>query len=81
MPSRSTRAPGDGGACDRCPPHAAGATSIGRLVVSVGGEGPTGTYSQVEALDTRTGWWRSLTSTPAPRHGLGLVTVGGRLIQ
>jgi hypothetical protein len=63
-------------------PTARGGTSAGAaagLVVSVGGEGPAGTYPQAEAFDPADGRWRSLPASPAPRHGLGVAGVRGRI--
>jgi hypothetical protein len=63
-------------------PTARGGTSAGAaagLVVSVGGEGPGGTYRQAEAYDPATRRWRSLPSDPAPRHGLGVAGARGRV--
>jgi hypothetical protein len=45
----------------------------------VGGEGPAGTYPQAEAYDPAARRWRSLPSSPAPRHGLGVAGVRGRI--
>jgi hypothetical protein len=44
--------------------------------VAAGGEGPEGTFDEVEALDALTGKWRSLPPLPTARHGLGVVAVG-----
>jgi non-specific serine/threonine protein kinase len=53
--------------------------AIGREVVSIGGEAPTGTIASVFAyhVDRRT--WRRLPDLPTPRHGLGAVTFNGRV--
>jgi N-acetylneuraminic acid mutarotase len=53
-----------------------GATAVGRTIVSVGGEAPSGTIASVYAYDTRTRRWRRLPDLPTPRHGLGVVTAG-----
>ena len=63
-------------------PTARGGTSAAAaagLVVSVGGEGPDGTYPQAEAYDPRTRRWRSLPASPEPRHGLGVAASGRRV--
>ena len=52
------------------------ATAVGRTIVSVGGEAPSGTIASVYAYDTRTRRWRRLPDLPTPRHGLGVVTAG-----
>jgi N-acetylneuraminic acid mutarotase len=51
------------------------ATSVGRTIVSIGGEEPQGTIATVYAYDTRTRRWRRLPDLPTPRHGLGAVTL------
>jgi hypothetical protein len=48
-------------------------------VVVVGGEGPRGTFPQVEGYDVAAGRWRVLPRDPAPRHGLGVAALDGRL--
>ena len=53
-----------------------GATAVGRTIVSIGGEAPSGTIASVYAYDTRTRRWRRLPDLPTPRHGLGVVTAG-----
>jgi N-acetylneuraminic acid mutarotase len=53
-----------------------GATAVGRTIVSIGGEAPTGTIASVYAYDTRTRRWRRLPDLPTPRHGLGVVAAG-----
>jgi hypothetical protein len=63
-------------------PQARGGTAaavVGRWLVSVGGEAPTGTLPRVYAFNLRTRTWRRLPDLPTPRHGLGAVTHGGRV--
>jgi N-acetylneuraminic acid mutarotase len=55
------------------------ATARGNMIVSVGGEAPTGTIASVYGYDLRTRRWRQLPSLPTPRHGLGAVTFGKRV--
>jgi N-acetylneuraminic acid mutarotase len=55
------------------------AGSVGRLVISIGGEQATGTIRTVFAYDARTRRWRRLPDLPTPRHGLGVVGLGGRV--
>jgi non-specific serine/threonine protein kinase len=52
------------------------ATTVGRTIVSIGGEERGGTIEQVYAYDTATRRWRRLPDLPTPRHGLGAVTIG-----
>jgi hypothetical protein len=47
-------------------------------VVAVGGEEKE-TFAEAEAYDVRAGRWRALAPLPTPRHGLGVVAVGGTL--
>jgi N-acetylneuraminic acid mutarotase len=56
-----------------------GAAVLGRWLVSVGGEAPSGTLRRVYGFDLRTRKWRRFRDLPTPRHGLGVVTQGGRL--
>ena len=49
--------------------------AAGGQVAAVGGEAAA-TFPEAEALDTRSGRWRSLPPLPTPRHGLGVVAVG-----
>ena len=53
----------------------AAATDNG-FVVAAGGEGPNGTFEEVEAFDIPGRGWRSLPPLPTPRHGIGMVTIG-----
>ena len=59
------------------------AAVAGPYLLTFGGEGnpadPTGTFPEVEAYDTRTGTWQSLSPMPTPRHGIGAATVDGRI--
>ena len=79
---------GDAGRWQPLPPmltaragHAA-AVLHGRVIV-FGGEGnrqdPNGIFAQVEAYDPTTMTWSSLENMTSPRHGIGAVTVGGRI--
>jgi hypothetical protein len=52
------------------------AVAAGGRIVVVGGEGPGGTFGEVDALTPETGRWRRLADLPIPRHGLGLVADG-----
>lgn len=56
-----------------------GAAVAAGLLVSVGGEAPSGTIASVYGYDLRTGRWRRLPDLPTPRHGLGVVAVGSRV--
>jgi non-specific serine/threonine protein kinase len=56
-----------------------GAAGTGRSVVSIGGERFEGTIETVFAYDVSTRRWRRLPDLPTPRHGLGVVAVGGRV--
>jgi N-acetylneuraminic acid mutarotase len=56
-----------------------GAAVLGRWLVSVGGEAPSGTLRRVYGFDLRTRIWRRFRDLPTPRHGLGVVVQGGRL--
>jgi Galactose oxidase, central domain/Kelch motif len=57
-----------------------GATATANgFVVAAGGEPSserTTTFAEAEALDIRTGAWRSLPPMPSPRHGLGVAAIG-----
>ena len=57
-----------------------GATATANgFVVAVGGEPSserTTTFAEADALDVRTGAWRSLPPMPTPRHGLGVAAIG-----
>jgi N-acetylneuraminic acid mutarotase len=56
-----------------------GAATVGRTIVSVGGEAPGGTIRSVFAYNLQTRRWRRLPSLPTPRHGLGVVAFNGRV--
>jgi hypothetical protein len=47
--------------------------------VAIGGEGPRGTFTQVEAYDPRRETWIELTPLPEGRHGIGAVAVVQRI--
>jgi non-specific serine/threonine protein kinase len=53
-----------------------GATAVGRTIISIGGEAPSGTIASVYAFDTASKRWRRLPDLPTPRHGLGVVATG-----
>jgi hypothetical protein len=57
-----------------------GATATANgFVVAIGGEPSserTTTFAEADALDVRTGAWRSLPPMPSPRHGLGVAAIG-----
>jgi N-acetylneuraminic acid mutarotase len=55
------------------------AAGIAGRVVSVGGEEPGGTISEVYAYRTATRSWQQLEDLPTPRHGLGVASLGGRV--
>jgi hypothetical protein len=52
---------------------------LGRWLISVGGEAPSGTLRRVYGFNLRTRTWRRFRDLPTPRHGLGVVAHGGRL--
>ena len=52
---------------------------VGGRIVSVGGEEPDGTIASVYAYDLATRRWAQLADLPTPRHGLGVVALGGRV--
>jgi hypothetical protein len=56
-----------------------GAATANGFVVAVGGEPSSErktTFAEAQALDVRTGAWRSLPPMPRPRHGLGVAAIG-----
>lgn len=53
-----------------------GATAVGRTIVSIGGEAPSGTIASVYAFGAKSRRWRRLPDLPTPRHGLGVVATG-----
>lgn len=55
------------------------AATLGRSIVSAGGEAPDGTISSVYAYDVDRWRWRRLPDLGTARHGLGLVATGGRV--
>jgi len=57
-----------------------GAATVDGVIVSVGSEAPEGTSGAVYARDADTGVWNRLPNLPTPRHGLGVVAFGRRLI-
>src|SRR5262249_32350900 len=61
----------------------AAAALAGRLF-AVGGEGnprnPLGVFPQAEVYDPLTNMWASVGDMPTPRHGIGAVTFGDRII-
>lgn len=56
-----------------------GAVVVGKRLVALGGENPTGTIGAVEALDLRTRRWSVLPPMRTPRHGMGVVAIGSTL--
>jgi N-acetylneuraminic acid mutarotase len=56
----------------------AAAVLHGRMFV-FGGEGPAGTFNEVEAYNPRRNSWTSYVRMPTARHGLGAATVAGRI--
>ena len=55
-----------------------GAAAIAGLIVSIGGESPSGTHASVWALRPG-GQWSRLPDLPTPRHGVGVVALAGRV--
>jgi non-specific serine/threonine protein kinase len=53
-----------------------GAATVGRRIVSIGGEQPGGTIASVYVYDTKLRLWQRLPDLPSPRHGLGVAAVG-----
>jgi hypothetical protein len=56
-----------------------GAAAVGNVIVSAGGEAPSGTIASVYAYDVSRRAWRRLPDLPTPRHGLGVAAVAGRV--
>jgi len=56
----------------------AAAVLEGRMFV-FGGEGPAGTFNEVEAYDAGRNGWNSYARMPTARHGLGAAAVAGRI--
>jgi non-specific serine/threonine protein kinase len=56
-----------------------GAAFTGSAIVTAGGEGPAGTYAQVESFGLGSGRWRSLPDLPVSRHASGVGVIGDRL--
>lgn len=52
-----------------------GATAVAGRIVSVGGEGPRGTFARVFSFKPDQKRWRRLPNLPTPRHGLGVAAV------
>ena len=52
---------------------------MGGRLVSVGGEEPGGTIATVYGFDPARGRWQPLPDLLTPRHGLGVVALGGRV--
>jgi N-acetylneuraminic acid mutarotase len=61
-----------------------GAAVVRGCVYVFGGEGnpsrPDGVFPQNEVYDPRTDRWESLAPMATPRHGIGAVTVGDRIV-
>ena len=49
------------------------------LLISIGGEEPAGTISEVYAYEVGRRRWRRLPDLPTPRHGLAVEAVGGHV--
>jgi len=56
-----------------------GAAGLAGLIVSVGGEEPGGTISEVLAYRVAERRWVQLEDLPTPRHGIGVAALGGRM--
>lgn len=56
-----------------------GAAVTAGTLVSVGGEEPEGTIGSVFGYDLAGRKWRRLSDMITPRHGLGVVSLGGRI--
>ena len=56
-----------------------GAAAVGNVIVSVGGEAPSGTIASAYAFNVTRRAWRSLPDLPTPRHGLGVASAAGRV--
>jgi N-acetylneuraminic acid mutarotase len=56
-----------------------GAATVGKTIVSTGGEAPSGTIAGVYAYDVTRRVWRSLPDLPTPRHGLGVAAAANRV--
>jgi len=54
-----------------------GSAAIGRTIVSVGGEAPSGTLRAVYGYDVTRRGWNRLPDLPTPRHGLGVAALDG----
>lgn len=61
-----------------------GVAVLGGCLYAFGGEGntrdPAGMFAEVERFNAETGVWTSLAPMPTPRHGLGAVSVGERIV-
>jgi non-specific serine/threonine protein kinase len=57
-----------------------GAAIVGKRLVTVGGEKPTGVFDTVEALDLGSNTWSTLPPMKTPRHGLVVVSVGAGVL-
>ena len=56
----------------------AAALLSGQILI-FGGEAPSGAFDVVESYDPRRNTWTPATPMPTARHGLGSVTVDGRV--
>jgi N-acetylneuraminic acid mutarotase len=56
-----------------------GAAAVRNVIVSAGGEAPSGTIASVYAYDVTRKTWRALPDLPTPRHGLGIAAAQGRV--
>ncbi len=53
-----------------------GAAIVGKRLVTVGGESPTGVFNTVEVLDLATNTWTTLPVMKTPRHGIAVLSIG-----
>jgi non-specific serine/threonine protein kinase len=56
-----------------------GADIVGRRIVAVGGERPTGVFDTVEAFDLDSGAWSALPAMRTPRHGMAVLAFGSSI--
>jgi N-acetylneuraminic acid mutarotase len=55
------------------------AVAVGGRILVFGGEGPGGTFGEVEAYEPDTDRWVTLRPMPTPRHGLAAAVHAGRV--
>ena len=56
-----------------------GAAAVAGQIVSVGGEEPGGTISEVLVYRVAERRWVRIDDLPTPRHGVGVATLAGRV--